>query len=402
MSSLRYAPVFAAVVMVSQWLWSIPASPSALLDCGPREAEHLSELPARGLHVLSARNSNSGDELPVEVFVDGLVQPQECNYRQELHDIYTEHRPEKVGATDALLEEYTSDEPALLSAVQRKYGLALSDDCGRVDTEAPPLIKVNTVTGAGGIDVWLLDPVRAIVAVARTRQHKRLKDQRLLSSSALKELAERPGLNRWSFFTPHGTAIPNEPAEILRAFRECGTVYLFEGGAFMWPGIRVGHSRVGLDSGDGGNVSLTTRSLSPLVFTIDPMLTDAEAQQIIAEAEPQMERSLVELASSGQGELRQGRTSTQTVLGSGLRSHGKKSPSTDAIEMRSHHIAKLPISHGESLSILRYRQGERYQNHQDFFEPPQLLHGQAFATPEVTRITNGGRRNRLATLIWYL
>ena len=42
------------------------------------------------------------------------------------------------------------------------------------------------------------------------------------------------------FFTPYGTPVPED--ELTEAFRLCRTVYVFEGGTFMWPGVSVGHS----------------------------------------------------------------------------------------------------------------------------------------------------------------
>ena len=60
----------------------------------------------------------------------------------------------------------------------------------------------------------------------------------------------------------------------------------------MWPGVRVGHRTV-LDTGDEafGRTTLTTLSLWPRAFSVEPLLTAGEAEAIQTEAEPSMMRS---------------------------------------------------------------------------------------------------------------
>ena len=60
----------------------------------------------------------------------------------------------------------------------------------------------------------------------------------------------------------------------MAALSECGTVYVLEGGAFVWPGVRVGYT-VPLSTGDPtlSEATLTTVSLSlPLSSPLYPSI----------------------------------------------------------------------------------------------------------------------------------
>ena len=68
------------------------------------------------------------------------------------------------------------------------------------------------------------------------------------------------------------------------------------------------------DTALGSQVRLTTLSLVPLIFTVDPLLTVVEADSIIALAEPQLEDSKVGSMAAASTERRASRTSSQTRL----------------------------------------------------------------------------------------
>ena len=100
------------------------------------------------------------------------------------------------------------------------------------------------------------------------------------------ELESREGYERWGFFTPRGTPL-RDTASLLR----CPRLLAFEGALFIWPGVRLGHRRtVGSDPAFG-DITLVTQSLQPLVFLVDPLLTDAECAHIIAATTPSLEVS---------------------------------------------------------------------------------------------------------------
>ena len=78
---------------------------------------------------------------------------------------------------------------------------------------------------------------------------------------------------------------------------------------------RVGHN-ITLQTADEtfGDVVLTTLSLQPLVFTIDPLLTKKECNHIIKKATPEMANSPVSHIDSDVGKPdTQWRTSTQVL-----------------------------------------------------------------------------------------
>lgn len=222
-------------------------------------------------------------------------------------------------------------------------------------------------------------------------QLDKYKKQGLLSQSAYYELANRAGVNRWVFYTVGGSLLGQ--TEVVPALQACGVVYAFEGGNFVWPGVRIGHNvTLSTDDPDFGDVTLTTLSLQPLVFTMDPLLTKKECRHIIKKATPEMETSPVSHIDSDVGKPdSQWRTSTQARLPKG----GGKVVSR--IERRAHALLNVPESHGEPLQVLRYDVGQKYDAHHDYFDP-ELYAGQ----PHMLEMVEGGKRNRLATLLWYM
>ena len=299
--------------------------------CGPADREHFSEMPARGLHILTLPSGGeggtcaSGDSLQTSLHVDG----------------------------------WKAEGPAGL--------------------EVP-------CSGAG-----IVDTVRNAVAGRRMPQLESIKRNGFISQSAYQELAHRDGVNRWAFYTPGGS--PITATEVAPALETCGVVYAYEGGNFVWPGVRIGYN-ITLKTGDEefGDVTLTTLSLQPLVFTMDPLLTKKECKYIIKKATPEMEVSPVSHIDSDIGKPdSQWRTSTQARLPKG----GGKVVSK--IERRAHALLNVPESHGEPLQVLRYEVGQKYDAHHDYFDP-ELYAGQ----PHMLEMVEGGKRNRLATLLWYM
>ena len=68
----------------------------------------------------------------------------------------------------------------------------------------------------------------------------------------------------------------------LLALGRGGALWLYTGGAFIWPGVRIGHkTRVPIPVTDGSSggykeVEMETRSLRPLVLELSGFLTEAE------------------------------------------------------------------------------------------------------------------------------
>ena len=159
-------------------------------------------------------------------------------------------------------------------------------------------------------------------------------------------------------------------------------MYVFEGGQFQWPAVRVGYSRT-VDSGDHP-VTMTTRSLWPNVLSIAPLLSPTESAAIIAQARPLLTRSLeVADGSNPAGRAKEGRTSMQTGL--------PRSLIVQQVEDRAHRLVRIPYENSEPVQVLRYRKGERYVNHNDFFSLQEIDD----TDTDMRRLLDHGRRNRL-------
>ena len=121
--------------------------------------------------------------------------------------------------------------------------------------------------------------LRASVPGKRATQLGRLREERALDESALSEISGRKGLDRWVFHTAAGTLLGGETADAMAGLRACGLVYAFEGGNFVRPGIRLGHVVTApADSQFERSINVTTVSLLPLIFSIDPLISTAEVR----------------------------------------------------------------------------------------------------------------------------
>ena len=68
-----------------------------------------------------------------------------------------------------------------------------------------------------------------------------------------------------------------------------------------------------------------------------------------------------------------------------------------ALEERANNLTRLPYELGENIQVVRYKVGQKYGAHRDFFNPNDY-HRQ----PSMLRSVEYGARNRLATVFWYL
>jgi len=165
-------------------------------------------------------------------------------------------------------------------------------------------------------------------------------------------------------------------------------VFLFEGGQFMWPGVRKGfqHELRGLDT---GSAVLETVSLRPLVFEVRNFLTESECQHIISKAAPKLENSGVAHMDKDVGKpATEWRTSTQTWL---------SSRGNDKIRNIDERVAKLthiPMPHQEQVQVLRYELSQKYDSHHDCFDPVHY--------PSRAQDYDYGHKNRIATVFWYM
>ena len=200
--------------------------------------------------------------------------------------------------------------------------------------------------------------------------------------------------NPWKLFTQRGGAVETDGD--LMDLGPGAALFLYTGGQFIWPGVRLGHkTEVPLpvtDGTPGGHklVQMETLSLRPLVLALSGFLSDDECDFIKKYASTRMVPSGLAMMDSS-GDSRDVRTSTQTFM------ERNGSPQIRALEERAHNLTRLPYDLGENIQVVRYEVGQKYGAHRDFFNPNDY-HKQ----PSMLRNVEYGGRNRLATVFWYL
>ncbi|MGY1458119.1 2OG-Fe(II) oxygenase [Luteimonas sp. A649] len=137
---------------------------------------------------------------------------------------------------------------------------------------------------------------------------------------------------------------------------------------------------------DHGDVRIAFRSARPHVVLFENVLTHAECDALIAEAQPRLKRAGVVDSKRGGSEIDQRRTSELASVKRG------ESPLVSRIDARIARITGVPTERGEPLQIMRYGVGAEYQAHFDYFHIDQP--GQAVL------LNNGGQR--VSSLVIYL
>ncbi|KAF0694518.1 Aste57867_14600 [Aphanomyces stellatus] len=139
---------------------------------------------------------------------------------------------------------------------------------------------------------------------------------------------------------------------------------LLEFQLWMWPGVAVGYNTtVPLDSTHA--ITLTTASLSPLVFTVSGFFSLDEATAIMSQGQPHLDRSVV-ATDDGRRSVSTFRTSHTAFL--------PPSQLTRTFQVRAATLARLPsASFAERLQLVRYGAGEFYKGHLDTFDNKELV-----------------------------
>jgi prolyl 4-hydroxylase len=214
----------------------------------------------------------------------------------------------------------------------------------------------------------------------------------------------------WALFAPEGQRVLDESAteEEVGSYTQSmatkfGMVLLYQGGQFLWPGVRVGFERqISLYSimppgspeytDKNATVTLETLALKPLVLSVKGFLSPDECQHIQEEATPSMKYSDVVLMDHDQGRPASDfRTSQTTFLSA------RDDDVLVDIDYRTASLVRIPRNHQEPVQVLRYGKTEHYTSHHDFFSPE--LYQQ---DPGTLKLIGNGRRNRMATVFWYL
>mmetsp|Transcript_20430 Transcript_20430/g.26409 ORF Transcript_20430/g.26409 Transcript_20430/m.26409 type:complete len:507 (-) Transcript_20430:689-2209(-) len=256
-----------------------------------------------------------------------------------------------------------------------------------------------------------------------------------LHTTLVNEFRLTPTLNpsratkqNWALYTPNGSLIyrddelnisDNRLESILNLALSSGIILLYEGGIFVWPGVRVGYRRevevsslitsvetnhllfsdfglFGRDEvGSSGMVTLETTSIVPLIFTVQNFLTEEECDLILSRAEPTMKSSTI---SHNDEDMKspssKWRTSSSTFL------YPRKVIEDDVlldIDRRVASLTRIPLSHQEVAQVLKYNYLQKYNSHNDYFDNNLYKRN-----PDTQTLIQGGRRNRLATVFWYL
>lgn len=229
----------------------------------------------------------------------------------------------------------------------------------------------------------------------------------LESSLALPD--RRYPVQAWALFTKDGERVVDEDYKgssgydirIAKKIRESGVLILFEGGQWIWPGISKGFKREiqldfvptkGYNAIEKRNATLITLSLHPLVLSVEGFLSEDECNYIQDTASPKMQYSGVTLMDKDKGRPASDfRTSQSAFLG------GEPSKVIDRIDLRTASLVRIPQSHQEYVQVLRYGYTEKYNAHMDFFDPRSYKND-----PQTMQMIENGKKNRLATVFWYL
>ncbi len=135
-----------------------------------------------------------------------------------------------------------------------------------------------------------------------------------------------------------------------------------------------------------GYETITLREM-PRVYLLEGFLSSEECDHIIQAARPHLKRSTVVSDKSSDGDIDPRRTSQGMFF-----PQFPQDPVLKRVEKRIADLTGLPVSYGEAIQVLNYKQGAEYQPHYDYFDPNS--YGGA------AQLKRGGQR--VATVIMYL
>jgi len=219
----------------------------------------------------------------------------------------------------------------------------------------------------------------------------------------LQLLTKNQSINPWAMFTTTGEKILN-----LNDMLSTSTTLVYEGGSFIWPGVKVGHKQmIYLNDGNNNNnnnnqnvgtesegefLQMETLSMNPLIFSIDNFLSFDECDYIQLHASPHMASSGVSLMDKDIGKkATEWRTSETYFMAS------KNHDILKNIDHRVSSLTKVPISHQELVQVLKYGEGGKYDAHHDYFDPKLYTKDK-----RTLNMIKNGKTNRMATVLWYL
>ncbi|ETO14779.1 hypothetical protein RFI_22592 [Reticulomyxa filosa] len=163
--------------------------------------------------------------------------------------------------------------------------------------------------------------------------------------------------NPFNIFTPLGKSLhTTQPFDLERI------AFLFEGGRFIWPGIRKGHS-IKLPIGFP-YIQLKTLNMRPLIFEIFNLITVGEAEYLMEQSKPLLRRS--EVGITIDKKVSDSRTCKSAWL------FGANDVIVDSIKNRVSRIVNAPKSHMEDMEVIHYNKNEKVRsNHKKNAKSPK-------------------------------
>ncbi|ETV71778.1 hypothetical protein, variant 1 [Aphanomyces astaci] len=144
---------------------------------------------------------------------------------------------------------------------------------------------------------------------------------------------------------------------------------LLEFQVWVWPGIAVGYTTTvqcdhPVSECEHPPITLTTLSLSPKVFGVSGFVSQDDADAILSQGQPHLDRSRID--DKGVRGISTTRTSHTAFL--------PPSQLTRQLQVRAAKLARLPSpSFAERTQLVRYAPGEYYKRHLDTFNNKQIV-----------------------------
>lgn len=187
-----------------------------------------------------------------------------------------------------------------------------------------------------------------------------------LARFAAERLGSDPDIlaNGVKLMTQDGLALTT--VEELNTLRIAHVLFDFQ--IWVWPGIKVGHEF----TVEGYKVK--TASMRPKVFTVEGFLSQDEADSIIKQGVDRLTRSPVDSPDAVDG-YHSDRTSDTAFLGD--------NQFTRNFRARTAKLTRLPSpSFTERLQLVRYKKGQFFRKHEDYFDSKQFVPSKALASNE--------------------
>lgn len=124
---------------------------------------------------------------------------------------------------------------------------------------------------------------------------------------------------------------------------------------------------------------------NPEICVLQNFLSEDECDELIEQSRDKLKPSNV--YSGIEGEI-----ISEVRTSSGMFFQRGETNLVEKIEKRLSHIFQFPVEYGEGIQILRYKEGQEYRPHFDYFDP-------SYKTSEPV-LARGG--NRVGTIIMYL